>query len=247
SQADYTRFLDPAGLRGARIGVARNFFGFSDAVDRVMNEAVAAMKSAGTVVVDPATMPTKGKFDDSEFEVLLYEFKADLNAYLAGRGAGAPAKSLAELIAFNEQNREREMPFFGQEIFVMAQKKGPLTTKAYRLALAKNHRLSRTEGIDALVAKHRLDAIVAPTGGPAWPTDLLNGDHFTGGSSTMAAVAGYPSVTIPAGYIYGLPVGISFFASAYSEPTLIKLAYALEQTLKARTTPRFLPTVDLNS
>jgi amidase len=247
SQADYTRFLDPAGLRGARIGVARNFFGFSDAVDRVMNEAVAAMKSAGAVVVDPATMPTKGKFDDSEFEVLLYEFKADLNAYLAGRGAGAPAKSLAELIAFNERNREREMPFFGQEIFVMAQKKGPLTTRAYRLALAKNHRLSRTEGIDALVAKHRLDAIVAPTGSPAWPTDLLNGDHFTGGSSTMAAVAGYPSVTIPAGYVYGLPVGISFFASAYSEPTLIKLAYALEQTLKARTTPRFLPTADLRS
>jgi amidase len=139
------------------------------------------------------------------------------------------------------------MPFFGQEIFVMAQKKGPLTTRAYRLALAKNRRLSRTDGIDATVAKHRLDAIVAPTGSPAWPTDLLNGDHFTGGSSTMAAVAGYPSVTIPAGYIHGLPVGISFFASAYSEPTLIKLAYGLEQTLKVRKAPRFLPTVDLRS
>jgi amidase len=247
AQADYTRVLDPAGLRGARIGVARSFFGFSDAVDRVMNEAVAAMKSAGAIIVDPADMPTKGKFDDSEFEVLLYEFKAGLNAYLAGLGARAPAKSLADLIAFNEQNRKREMPFFGQEIFVMAQKKGPLTTKAYRLALAKNHRLSRTEGIDAVVAKHRLDAIVAPTGGPAWPTDLLNGDHFTGGSSTMAAVAGYPGVTMPAGSVHGLPVGISFFASAYSEPTLIKLAYALEQTLKARTPPRFLPTADLRS
>jgi amidase len=247
SQADYTRFLDPAGLRGARIGVARSYFGFNDAVDRVMNEAVAAMKSAGAIIVDPANIPTKGKFDDSEFEVLLYEFKADLNAYLAGLGSRAPAKSLADLIAFNERNREREMPFFGQEIFVMAQKKGPLTTRAYRLALAKNHRLSRTEGIDAVVAKHRLDAIVAPTGGPAWPTDLLNGDHFTGGSSTMAAVAGYPSVTIPAGSVHGLPVGISFFASAYSEPTLIKLAYALEQTLKARKAPRFLPTVELRS
>jgi amidase len=247
SQTEYTRFLDAAGLRGARIGVARNFFGFSDAVDRVMTEAVAAMKSAGAILVDPANIPTKGKFDDSEFEVLLYEFKADLNAYLAGLGSRAPATSLADLIAFNERNRGREMPFFGQEIFVMAQKKGPLTTRAYRLALAKNRRLSRTEGIDAVVAKHRLDAIVAPTGSPAWPTDLLNGDHFTGGSSTMAAVAGYPSVTIPAGYVHGLPVGISFFASAYSEPTLIKLAHALEQTLKARKAPRFLPTVDLRS
>jgi amidase len=247
SQTDYTRFLDPAGLRGARIGVARNFFGFSDAVDRVMNEAVAAMKHAGAIVVDPANIPTKGKFDDSEFEVLLYEFKADLNAYLAGLGSRASAKSLADLIAFNERNREREMPFFGQEIFVMAQKKGPLTTRAYRLALAKNRRLSRTEGIDAVVAKHRLDAIVAPTGSPAWPTDLLNGDHFTGGSSTMAAVAGYPSVTIPVGYVYGLPVGLSLFAAAYSEPTLIKLAYSLEQTLKARKAPRFLPTLDLRS
>jgi amidase len=212
-----------------------------------MNEAVAAMKSAGAVLVDPANIPTKGKFDDSEFEVLLYEFKADLNAYLAGLGPRAPAKSLADLIAFNERNREREMPFFGQEIFVMAQKKGPLTTRAYRLALARNRRLSRTEGIDAVIAKHRLDAIVAPTGSPAWPTDLLNGDHFTGGSSTMAAVAGYPSVTIPAGYVYGLPVGMSLFAMAYSEPTLIKLAYALEQTLKARRMPRFLATADLRS
>jgi amidase len=247
AEADYTRYLDPAGLRGARIGVARNYFGFNDAVDRVIGEAVAAMKSAGAIIVDPANIPTKGKFDDSEFEVLLYEFKADLNAYLAGLGSRAPAKSLADLIAFNERNREREMPFFGQEIFVMAQKKGPLTTKAYRLALAKNHRLSRAEGIDAVITKHRLDAIVAPTGSPAWPTDLLNGDHFTGGSSTMAAVAGYPSVTIPAGYVYGLPVGISLFAGAYSEPTLIKLAYALEQTLKARTAPRFLSTADLRS
>jgi amidase len=247
SHTDYTGFLDPTGLRGARIGVARNYFGFSDAVDRVMNEAIAAMKSAGAIVVDPANIVTKGKFDDSEFDVLLYEFKADLNAYLAGLGARAPARSVADLIAFNERNREREMPFFGQEIFVMAQKKGPLTTRAYRLALAKNHRLSRSEGIDAVIARHRLDAIVAPTGGPAWPTDLLNGDHFTGGSSTVAAVAGYPSITIPAGSVYGLPVGISFFASAYSEPTLITLAYALEQTLKARTVPRFLPTADLRS
>jgi amidase len=208
AQADYTRYLDAAGLRGARIGVARNYFGFNDATDGVLNEAIAAMKNAGATIVDPANIATKGKFDDSEFEVLLYEFKADLNAYLAGLGPRAPYKTLAELIDFNDKNRDREMPFFGQEIFVMAQKKGPLTTRAYQLALAKNHRLSRTEGIDAVIAKHRLDAIVAPTGSPAWPTDLLNGDHFTGGSSTVAAVAGYPNVTIPAGYVYGLPVGI---------------------------------------
>ncbi len=247
SHADYTGFLDPASLRGARIGVARSYFGFSDAVDRVMNEAIAAMKSAGATVVDPANIPTRGKFDDSEFEVLLYEFKADLNAYLAERAARGAARSLADLIAFNERNREREMPFFGQEIFVMAEKKGPLSTRAYRQALAKNHRMSRAEGIDAVIARYRLDAIVAPTGGPAWPTDLLNGDHFTGGSSTMAAVAGYPSVTIPAGAVHGLPVGISLFASAYSEPKLIGLAYSLEQTLKARRAPRFLPTLDLRS
>ena len=247
SHPDYTRFLDPARLRGARIGVARNYFGFSDAVDRVMNQAVAAMKSAGAILVDPANVATKGKFDDSEFEVLLYEFKADLNAYLASLGPRVLYRTLGDLIAFNERNRDREMPFFGQEIFLMAQKKGPLTTRAYRLALAKNHRLSRAEGIDAVIAKHRLDAIVAPTGSPAWPTDLLNGDHFTGGSSSMAAVAGYPSVTIPVGLVHGLPVGISFFASAYSEPALIGLAYALEQTLKARTAPRFLPTLDLPS
>ena len=208
---------------------------FSDAVDCVINEA--APEKGGRDPRRPADIATKGKFDDSEFEVLLYEFKADLNAYLAGLGSRAPSRSLADLIAFNERNREREMPYVGQEIFVMAQKKGPLTTRAYRLALAKNHRVSRNEGIDAVMAKHRLDAIVAPTGGPAWPTDLLNGDHFTGGSSTMAAVAGYPSVTVPAGFVHGLPVGISFFASAYSEPTLIKVAYALEQTFKARTAP----------
>jgi amidase len=247
SRADYTHYLDPTGLRGARIGVARNFFGFSDAVDRVMNEAIAAMKSGGAIIVDPANIATKGKFDDSEFDVLLYEFKTDLNAYLAGLGPRAPYKSLASLIEFNDRNRQREMPFFGQEIFVMAQKKGPLTSNAYRLALAKNHRLSRTQGIDAVIARHRLDAIVAPTSGPAWPTDLLNGDHFTGGSSTMAAVAGYPSVTLPVGYVYGLPVGMSFFASPYSEPALIKLAYALEQILKARRSPRFLPTIDLRA
>jgi amidase len=236
---------EPPGLKGVRIGVARNFFGFSDAVDRVMDEAIAAMKSAGAVIIDPANIATAGKFDDAELEVLLYEFKADLNAYLAALGPSAPYANLAALIAFNEQNKEREMPFFGQEIFIQAQAKGPLTSAAYRSARAKCVRMSRAEGIDATLAKHRLAAIVAPTGGPAWPTDLLNGDHFTGGSSTPAAVAGYPNVTVPAGYIHGLPVGISFMGARWSDASLIGLAYAFEQATKSRVAPRFLPSVRL--
>ncbi|MDX6271224.1 MAG: amidase [Acidobacteriota bacterium] len=244
AHADYTRFLDPAGLRGARIGVARKFFGFSDRVDKLMTDALDAIKRAGATVVDPADLPSHGKYDDSEFEVLLYEFKADLNQYLAERGAGVP-RSLKELIEFNERNREREMPYFGQEIFLKAQAKGALTDKAYLAALAKNHRLSRAGGIDAVMNKHRLDAIVAPTGGPPWTTDLVNGDHFSGGSSTPAAVAGYPNINVPAGYVYGLPVGISFFGRAYSEPVLIRLAYAYEQATKHRRPPQFRDTADL--
>lgn len=244
SHADYTRFLDPAGLRGARIGVARKFFGFNDKVDKLMANAIDALKRAGAIVVDPAELPSHGKYDDSEFEVLLYEFKADLNKYLAERGAGVP-RSLKELIEFNERNREREMPYFGQEIFLKAQEKGPLTSRAYLAALAKNHRLSRAEGIDAALAKHRLDAIIAPTGGPPWTTDLVNGDHFSGGSSTPAAVAGYPNISVPAGYVFGLPVGISFFGAAYSEPTLIKLAYAFEQATRHRRPPQFTDSAGL--
>jgi amidase len=238
--ADYREFLEANGLRGARIGVARNFFGFNARVDQVMDDAIAAMKNAGAAVIDPANFPTKGKFDDAEFDVLLYEFKADLNAYL--EKSNAPHKTLAALIEFNTQNRDREMPHFGQEIFEMAQKKGSLSTTAYRMARAKCRRLSRVEGIDAVMQKHRLDAFIAPTGGPAWVIDYLNGDHFTGGSSTPAAVAGYASITVPAGFIHELPVGVSFIAGAWSEPTLIRLAFSFERALPVRRPPRFLPT-----
>ena len=245
SHADYTKFLDPRGLKGARIGVARNFFGFSDKVDKLLNESLDAMKREGAVIIDPANMSTAGKFDDSEFQVLLYEFKADLNKYLAALGPAAPARTLKDLIEFNERNRDREMPYFGQEIFVMAEAKGPLTSREYRLALARNLRLSRAQGIDAVMRAHRLDAMVGPTGGTPWMTDLVNGDHYSGGSSTPAAVAGYPNITVPAGYIFGLPIGISFFGRAYSEPALIRIAYAFEQATKLRRPPKFLPTAEL--
>ncbi|MEA2176185.1 MAG: amidase [Blastocatellia bacterium] len=242
---DYTKFLDQNGMRGARIGVARKFFGFSDAVDKLLESSIEEMKRQGAVIVDPADIPTTGKFDASEFEVLLFEFKADLNTYLAGLGPRAPVRSLKEIIEFNDKHRDREMPYFGQDIMIKAEAKGPLTSKDYLKALKDNHRLSRTEGIDAVMNKNRLDAIIAPTGGPPWPTDLLNGDHFTGGFSTPSAVAGYPHITVPAGYLHGLPVGLSFFGRAYSEPVLIRLAYAYEQATRFRRPPQFLPHAEL--
>jgi amidase len=243
--ADYTQFLDPNGLRGTRIGVARKYFGFSDLVDQLMSDVIAEMKQAGAEIVDPADLPSHGKFDDTEFTVLLYELKADLNAYLAGR-PGAPA-SLKEIIDFNEKNKGKEMPYFGQDIFLKAESKGPLTSKEYTDALEANHRLTQKEGIDAVMNQFELDAIVAPTGCPAWVTDLVNGDHAPGGSSNAAAVAGYPDITVPAGFVFGLPVGISFFGRAWSEPTLFKLAFGFEQMTKARRGPEFLSTVKLGA
>jgi amidase len=247
-ESDYTKFLDPKGLQGARIGVARaKVTGYSAAADRLYEAAVAVMKQAGAVLVDPADIPHLGEYDDAEFTVLLYEFKADLNTYLAGLGPAAPNKSLADLIAFNDKAKDRELPYFGQEIFTMAQAKGPLTDDAYIEALAHCRRLSRTEGLDVVLAQQKLDAIVAPTGSPPWTTDLVNGDHFLGASSTPAAVSGYPSVAVPIGYAHGLPVGMSFIGTAWSEPQLIKLAYAYEHAAQPRKAPRFLATADLST
>jgi amidase len=243
-QRDYTRFLDPNGLSGARIGVARKYFGFSDLVDALMNRVIDEMKSAGAVIIDPADLESHGKFDDTELVVLLYELKADLNAYLASR-PDARVHTLADVIAFNEQNKEKEMPYFGQDLFLKAQEKGPLSDKEYVDALNVNHKLSRDQGIDAVMDKFHLDAIVAPTGGPAWLTDLVDGDHSAGGSSNAAAVAGYPNINVPAGFIFGLPVGISFFGRAWSEPVLLKIAYGFEQVVKARKPPEFLEEIKI--
>lgn len=243
---DYTKFLDKDGLRGARIGVARKSFEFNEHVDQLMNDLIKEMKAQGAIIVDPADIPTAGEFDDSEYEVLLYEFKADLNAYLSGLGPNASVHSLKELIEFNEKNRDKEMPYFGQDVFIKAEAKGPLTSKDYLKALKKNHELTQKKGIDFVIQQKKLDAMIAPTGGPAWLTDWINGDAYMGGYSSASAVAGYPHITVPAGFVFGLPVGISFFSSAYSEPKLIKLAYAFEEATKARKPPAFLPKANLN-
>jgi amidase len=243
SQTDYAQYCDPNGLKGARIGVARKYFGFSDAVDALMNESLGVLKKQGATLVDPADLATFGKFDDSELTVFLYELKADLNAYLAKLNPDVAVHSLKQVIEFNESNRSKEMSYFGQDLFVKADAKGALTEKEYVDALAKCRQLARIEGIDALMDKYRLDAIVAPTGGPAWMTDLVNGDHVAGGSSNAAAVAGYPNINVTAGYLSGLPVGISFFGRAWSEPVLIRLAYSFENATGTRRKPQFLPTI----
>jgi amidase len=237
-RVDYRSSLDVNGLRGMRLGVVRKkLMGYSSGTDSVIETAIADMKAHGATVVDPADIPTLGDFDDSELEVLLYEFKTDLNKYLGWLGPKAPVHSLNDIIAFNEQMKVREMPYFGQELMRQAQAKGELTDKKYLDALAKNHDLARTKGIDAVMNQYKLDALVAPTGGPAWLTDLVNGDYATNGSSTAPAVAGYPHITVPAGYFSGLPIGVSFIGRAWSEPTLIKIAYAYEQATKKRREP----------
>jgi len=238
---DYVAALDAAGLKGARIGVARQFFGFSPDVDVLMAKALDAITAAGATLVDVRLEGTE-QADRASFEVLLYELKADLAAYLATLGPSAPVKTLADVIAFNEAHRDKEMPFFDQDIFEQANQKGPLTEKAYLDALATSRRIART-AIDGVMDAERLVAIVAPAGGPAWVTDHVTGDHFSGGSSSPAAIAGYPNISVPAGEVRGLPVGLSFFGRAWSEAALLKVAYAFEQATKHRKAPSFLPTL----
>lgn len=245
---NYAKFLDLDGLRGARIGVARNMGGKNPRILKIFELCIEVMKQLGAVIVDPADVPNFDKFGRTEREVLYYEFKADLNKYLKALPKEARVHSLEDVIEFNEENEDQAMPYFGQEHMLAAQKKGPLSEKKYRDALAKNHRLTRREGIDAAMRKHKLDALVAPSGGPAWTIDLANGDalNWDMESTSPAAVAGYPHITVPAGYVFGLPVGLSFIASAWQEPQLIKFAYAFEQATQYRRTPRFLPTANLN-
>lgn len=245
---NYTKFLDRDGLRGARIGVARNMAGVNPRVIKIFELCIDVMKHLGAVIVDPADVPNFDKFGKTEGEVLHYEFKADLNKYLSSRDGTARVHSMEEVIRFNEENSQRVMPYFGQEHMLMAQEKKSLRDKKYRDALAKNLRLTRKEGIDAAMRKHRLDALIVPSGGPAWLIDLVDGDsnNWDMESTSPAAVAGYPHITVPAGYIFGLPVGISFFGQAWQEPVLIKFAYAFEQATQYRRQPRYLPTATLN-
>ncbi len=240
---DFTRTLDVDGLKGLRIGIARNYFGFNVRVDALMEDAIRVMRDRGAVMVDNANVPNEGKYGREEFEVLLHEFKAGLNSYLAALPSAAPVHSLAELILWNERNADREFPGCGQETFTQAQKRGPLSSQAYRRAREVCVRLSRREGIDAVLKRTRCDLLIGPTNGPAHVIDLVNGDHFSGGVSSAPAVAGYPHLTVPAGRVAGLPVGISFFGPAWSEPQLLRAGYAFEQGATHRVRPTFKPTI----
>lgn len=245
AMGSFSQFLKADALKKARVGVARRYFGFHEKVDRLMENALAVLKEAGATIFDPVEIEPVEKYGDAEFQVLLYEFKSGLNAYLKKRGETAPVHSLSDIIRFNQENRSRVMPFFEQEILLMAEDKGSLTEKAYTEALDRCRRLSRREGLDSAFEKHSLDAVVMPTDGPAWKTDLVNGDFYLGGSSRPAAVSGYPSITVPAGAIFGLPVGLSFVGRPFRDGDLLGLAYAFEQCGGFRTVPRFSATADL--
>ncbi|MEP7084905.1 MAG: amidase, partial [Betaproteobacteria bacterium] len=241
---DYTRHLDPNGLSGTRLGIVRaNFGGRNDLVSAVVEQALQVLRARGATLIDVAP-PNAGKYGQTELEVLLYELKADLAVYLAEFAPGSALRTLKDIIDFNDRERAREMPYFAQELFLRAEAKGGLDSKEYLDALANNHRYSRAEGIDQVLSEHRLDALVAPTAGPAWLTDFYKGDASGGGFTSPAAVAGYPHVTVPAGFVHGLPAGISFVGTAWSEPTLIRIAYAYEQASRQRRAPTYAKSVN---
>jgi amidase len=245
--SDPTRLLDQGALKGRRIGVTRRgFTGYHPEVDARFEDTLDVFRQLGAEVVDPADLK-HDQGGDAEYQVLLYEFKAGLNEYLSQRPASVPVRTLADVIAFNERERDRVMPYFGQEILVEAEAKGSLTSAEYRKALKWCRKAFRDQGIDATMDRLRLDALVAPTGNPAWPIDLVNGDHFTGSATTPAAVAGYPHVTVPMGFVDGLPVGVSFYGRAWSDPLLVSLAFAYEQATRHRQLPRYLHTLDLGA
>jgi amidase len=237
-QSDYARYVDAKGLNGARLGIARKFFADSAPLNSFLDTCIATLKAAGAVIVDPADLPMHGSTGAAEQEVMLYEFKTGLNAYLKRLPPTLPVRSLSALIRFNEDHKNSEMPLFDQELLRQAEAKGPLSEKAYQDARAACLKATRSNGIDAVLAQHKLDAIVTLTSGPAWLIDTVNGDSDTGGCSSPAAIAGYPHITVPAGLFRGLPVGLSFFGTAFSEPTLIRLGSGFEAVAHGRTPPR---------